>query len=351
MFKGISITLPIAMFFFLASSTTPSTAEIARGQTITSMPNIIDTDGAVFGTADVKDKTTLLFFFSIYSDSTEELLQYMHKLLIKPEFKDKIQIIGVSIDPTAVSVCEFFKKRKIPFRILLDNSLELSNRFAIKKTPGVFLLDTDRTVQFSKTGFSVENRLALEFKIASVLNPGSSFSQETEYDNEISNEFDEKKLVSANTRVLKFCPVNNSLLFYISNDQILWFFDIDTFSRTELATDIESADWSPDCSRIVFSNLKKQGVWIKELNSPANKISTSGTKPVWSPKGDLIAYVVDENIFVFSIDENRKWQVSAPGIEASWSPSGNLLIITDKKKRAWLVSPFSQASLIQRILR
>jgi TolB protein len=99
-----------------------------------------------------------------------------------------------------------------------------------------------------------------------------------------------------------------------------------------------SADTSPDGGQIVFNSNRSGGPQIYTMSSSgggATRVSFAEsnycTSPVWSPKGDKIAYVCRAdgsfNVFTSRPDGSDAFQLTSSGNneDPSWSPDGNYL--------------------------
>jgi len=348
--------LIILSFLFIAFTLHPFPAfpQVRRGHELVSLPSVKDLNGATFTYSSLEDACTIFVFFSIYSDvSSELLLDYFGKFHNSDRFRVPVRVIGVNVDPSEEVVRERLEKLNIPFSVLLDLSLELSNRFGVKDMPTVFVVDRDGVVQMSAPKFSLDDAGEFERNLDSVLGimPETTAIAAGEAA-DIDREYQTKKPVSDGAVDVQFCEVCESLLFYISSDYVLWTYDYRSGELEELATDVSYADWSPDGKAVVFSNHEKNGVWIKPLDSEAHKISPVGTRPAWSPNMDLVAFVVDENeIWVSRRSIGKRWRVAADGVEVDWSPDGTLLLVRDSRDRLWLVSPFARYSLLKSLFK
>lgn len=330
----------------------PLHAELAEGKSVASIPSLKDTDGRAFGISDLKGQYTILVFFSIYSDKSKELINYMADLQQRQPSASGFQVIGVNLDPSPDAVKNYISENHIPFRVLLDLSLELSDRFAVKNPPSIFIIDPNLVVKFSTEKFDSKTRSVLESRIEELTETASKMPQQPEDEaDRTDKEFRKKKLVSAGARLAKFCSVKGEKLLYISQDNILWIFDVRKMARREIASDASSADWSPKCDEVVYSGAEKSGIWISGPEDKPEQVAPQGERPVWSAAGDLIAFMAGEAVWVYQRSTDKRWQVAASGTKVQWSSDGALLLVTDEKSRIWLISPFSQASLIERILK
>jgi len=348
---GIRYVFLCVLAAALAVSGVPVRGAIKEGHELKSLPSVGDLEGRTFNFFDIKDKFTVLIFFSIYSDTSGDLLGMAAGLHRNPDFTVPLQVVGVDIDPSKDAVKSYLAKYRLPFRVLMDTSLEMAGRFAVKEMPTVFLVGPGGEVLLSREGFGADDREALQDKLRPYMGEAPERPAATDkLAAEIDRMYQKKKMVSAGSKTAKFCPVCKSLFLYISEDGVLWTYDYRTGKRQELATDVGSANWAPDGKSVVFAGGKKAGVWIKSLDGDAKKISPEGKNPVWSSHYDMVAFVVGKDeIWVSRYTVGKRWKVSAAGVKVEWSPDGTLLLVVDEKNRVWLVSPYSRATLLKTI--
>ncbi len=349
---GFILAACLSIVFLLSTPAALNAAGIAEGATITSLPELKDAGGGQFSTADLKDRYTAFIFFSIYSDGTADVLKYFNDIRKRPVVSSKMRIVGVNIDPSVEALDDFLRKNRVQFRVLLDVSLEMSNRFSVRRTPSLFILDPDMTVRLAVTGFSTDSLNEIDSKLMDTISGSAPKNRSASYKPDDNDKnFMDKKLVGANSRFSRFCASNDKLLLYVAEDGSLFQFSIKDMARKLLATDTASADWSPDCSAVVFAQKEKSGLWLKKLNGSAEEIAPWGKNPLWSPRNDFIAFLVGEDVWVYQIATQKRWQIGADIKTIQWSPEGSLILMTDRKGRAWLASPFSHASIIERIFK
>jgi peroxiredoxin len=305
-----------------------------------------DAEGGSFSPADFDGAHTLVVFFSAYIDGAAETLKGLDSLRKQAPIAGKLDMVAVNMDPSREAAAAFMKEKDIRVRLIIDNNLELANKFGVRKPPAAFIIGPDRAVKFSSDAPGASGRFGLEKKLASILSGGGGSNAAS-----LENEFKEKKLVASGASLIKVCPSDGNLLLYVSNDGILWSYNIETGTRKNLAADAVAADWAPGCDAVVYGRKKKGDLWLKRLEEPAEMISQSGRAPAWSPSGDMIAYLDGDSVWIYNLPDEKKWQTTAVGTGAQWARGGALILVTDAKGRAWLVSPLSRASLIQRIFR
>lgn len=109
---------------------------------------------------------------------------------------------------------------------------------------------------------------------------------------------------------------------------------------------VHSPSWSPDSSSIAFMSGAGARVYIVERDGTnLRKIAQEyGSHLTWSPRGDLIAFVKHEHVYVLDISTGRASAITR-GIGAayyvarlSWSPDGSKLAFTgDYRPAGWPV--------------
>lgn len=125
----------------------------------------------------------------------------------------------------------------------------------------------------------------------------------------------------------------------------IFFMDLATRKTAQITTgdlNITSVDWAPDDSRLVFSGLDESGlqqVHVVNLDGTGFTRLTTGPSehlnPMWSPRGDLIAFVrfapgaAFSHVWVMDPAGGNQRQLStddALHANPSWSPDGSWLI-------------------------
>jgi Tol biopolymer transport system component len=144
---------------------------------------------------------------------------------------------------------------------------------------------------------------------------------------------------------------NRSMLAFVSTKNNpkkrynIFLMDLATRKTAQITTgdlNINSVDWSADDSRLIFSGADKRGlqqVHIVNMNGTGLLKLTEGPSehmnPMWSPRGDLIAYVE----FMPATESSHIWVMDAAGgnrrkittddarhANPSWSPDGAWLV-------------------------
>ncbi|HUJ18262.1 MAG TPA: hypothetical protein VL197_09760 [Nitrospirota bacterium] len=125
----------------------------------------------------------------------------------------------------------------------------------------------------------------------------------------------------------------------------IFFMDLATRKTAQITTgdlNISSVDWSADDSRLVFSGVDEMGLQqvhiINMSGTGFTKLTTGPSEhlnPMWSPRGDLIAFVQfspgseSSQILVMDPAGGNQRQLTVDDClhaNPSWSPDGNWLI-------------------------
>jgi Tol biopolymer transport system component len=125
----------------------------------------------------------------------------------------------------------------------------------------------------------------------------------------------------------------------VDNRPRVWVADANG-SNAHQISGVNSADrqpsWSPGGDKLVFMNTSRAGgptlYWMFRDGTFSGGSPDQVTRdraaysPAWSPRGDLVAYVVDPHIWVIAWDARGfgavQLTVRAPNADPSWSPDG-----------------------------
>jgi len=125
----------------------------------------------------------------------------------------------------------------------------------------------------------------------------------------------------------------------------IFFMDLATRKTAQITTgdlNISSVDWAPDDSRLVFSGVDERGlqqVHVVQMDGTGFTRLTQGPSehmsPMWSPRGDLIAFVqfapgaTSSHVWVMDPEGVNQRQITTDDplhVNPSWSPDGSWLI-------------------------
>lgn len=339
--RRICMAVFLCVFLFaLREKCTP--AVLGKGSRIPAAPALKDIDGNVFPSDNIAAGRVLVCFFSVYAEGAADQADLLDRMTeLARSTKSGVRVIGINVDPSAEAVRNFADKQKTVFTILLDRSLELSSLFHVRTTPTFYFLESGK-VAMALEGYS----LSVEGKVTSRMR---SWTGER---GPAAAKSSKGFLLASGARQIRFSPTEPNRLFYLSEDNILWSFDVTTRERSPLVTDVASFDVSPDGESVVFEGKEKGGIWIRGVDRGSPKrASGEGKDPVWSPQGNLIAYLfAPDQVWVYDIAAQKRWRVAVQGISVEWSAEGGFLLVRDAKGRDWLVPPSARYSVLKSIL-
>ncbi len=115
------------------------------------------------------------------------------------------------------------------------------------------------------------------------------------------------------------------------------------------------AKYSPDNSRIAFSEFYDDGIWVANADGTNPlRLTASGVAPAWSPDGSKLAYHgfglagADRHILVINADGTDLKQLSrTTGSFPDWSPQGDMILFHGEvNSGVWLVSADGSEELL-----
>lgn len=99
-------------------------------------------DGVKTSLSDLRGKSiVLLVFWATWCPYCVEEIPELNKMA--DEYKDKVQIIAIDIKEDLNRVTEFAKKRNIKYKILLDSTGEIAQKYRVRGIPANVLIDKD----------------------------------------------------------------------------------------------------------------------------------------------------------------------------------------------------------------
>lgn len=106
-----------------------------------------------------------------------------------------------------------------------------------------------------------------------------------------------------------------------------------------------SPSWSPDGGRLTYAAHRirdnRSEIYVVDTDGENRRRLTEGDQPTWSPDGSRIAFVRDEELFVFELDGSRTTRITAgPDRAPDWSPDGELIVFERNLARNGLGSIF-----------
>ncbi|MEW6609471.1 MAG: hypothetical protein AB1414_18845 [bacterium] len=138
---------------------------------------------------------------------------------------------------------------------------------------------------------------------------------------------------------MSYCKDTNKLVYNV--EWGMWSITVDGTDERLLDYEGIHPSWSPDGKEIVYEIFKK-GIWImnadgdnKHRLSTESRIETFDNKtyvvyddesPIWSPKGDLIAFVCNFWIWVMKPDGSERRKVWKTSHLSDWSPDGTMIM-------------------------
>jgi thiol-disulfide isomerase/thioredoxin len=121
-------------------------------------------DGAEFTLDSTRGKPVILSFWASWCGPCRQELPALAELQTK---RDDVVIYAVNVDRERGKAKKFLAQVKFDLPIVWDNNAEALGQYDVMSMPTMFLLDSQGTVKWRKTGFSRENGLTeLEEQLA-----------------------------------------------------------------------------------------------------------------------------------------------------------------------------------------
>ncbi len=103
--------------------------------------------------------------------------------------------------------------------------------------------------------------------------------------------------------------------------------------------DMQHLDWSPDGVRIVYSKCHALHIYIADLGASSEEFLIEGYGPQWSPDGNKIAFIHDDDLRTINVDgtgeqilvEDRDSRWDQRMEEPGWSPDSGYLVYRFRK--------------------
>lgn len=151
---AITLIASAAGYYFFSNQQSQAMAEIkAPVNTIKPAPLFSKQalDGSNVSLASLKGKVVLIDFFATWCPPCEAEIPHFIKLA--ETYKDKIQIIGISVDDDSTSLQPFIKKHTIQYPIIRSEG-ELDKLFGgITSIPTTFILDKNLQIVDKVVGY------------------------------------------------------------------------------------------------------------------------------------------------------------------------------------------------------
>lgn len=125
---------------------------------------------------------------------------------------------------------------------------------------------------------------------------------------------------------------------YISSNYYITIINLSDLSVIASSISGQSPSFSPDGSRIVYSDNSTGYICFinsdgsnKQIALTASLTSMIGSFPSWSPDGTCIAYILYSNLFKVNVDGINQIQLTSNNFSTnpSWSPDGSRIIYSD----------------------
>jgi thiol-disulfide isomerase/thioredoxin len=114
-------------------------------------------DGGSFSLEDARGSVVVLSFWASWCGPCRLELPALNRL---QQERPDLKIVAVNVDRERDDAEEFLSTLEIGLPVALDNQAKALGEYAVMSMPTMFLVDTNGTVKFQKTGFSREKGLA-----------------------------------------------------------------------------------------------------------------------------------------------------------------------------------------------
>jgi peroxiredoxin len=116
---------------------------------------LADTTGNKVSSQVLKGKVVILVFWATWCRQCQTELPELD-ILYKKYHKDGIEVIGISLDSSAVRLARFLEKIKPSFRVLHDEKGTAANAYRVSGIPSGFIIDRDGVASRRIMGFGRE---------------------------------------------------------------------------------------------------------------------------------------------------------------------------------------------------
>ena len=144
----------------------------------------------------------------------------------------------------------------------------------------------------------------------------------------------------------EYSPDNSKIAFSEFYDAGIWVAKADGTDPTRLTSFGSSPSWSPDGSQLVFHAGGQTGtdraIWIMNADgTDVHQLSTAaGSFPDWSPAGDKILFhgEVNNGIWQINPDGSNETMLYRMGGYPAWSPDGEKIVYVDLNEwKIWVM--------------
>jgi Tol biopolymer transport system component len=124
----------------------------------------------------------------------------------------------------------------------------------------------------------------------------------------------------------------------------IWVLDTRTRRATPLTTgrgEDAAPRWSQDARRIAFERTGPDGrreVWVMHADGTRERdLDAPGSQPAWSPDGSRLVFERESSIWTMAADGSRHRRLASPGSDPAWSPDGSRLVF-ERQGEIWIMN-------------
>lgn len=146
--KRVAVYLVASLFFF-TSDVLASSARAAKPESAVAPHfNLKTMKGKDVSLADLKGKNVIIFFFTTWCPWCRKKIPSLVKN--EPRYKSEgIELLLVDIGESQAKVFSFANKNSVPFDILLDRDMKVSQDYDVVGVPTVVLISHDGRVVYN----------------------------------------------------------------------------------------------------------------------------------------------------------------------------------------------------------